>query len=386
MRMMPRPWPRAAFMGFIAVLVYSFFVLLLLPRAGGHPWGLLGFSRHLVLSSQNQVPERFISEKFGYDGQAYFVLALSPFGKDPSQLGFRFDNQMLRQQRILYPAIVHFLARGNSERTAWMMVIVNVLAIGAVVVLAAGIFVRLQQPPWLALLVGLYPGFAISVSRGLTEPVCLMWILAGVLVWRRYPLWAGVLLGLAVLTRETAILVAAGFGCAWLAGRIKKDVSRPSIMIWILPLMAYVVWHGWLMFQVADSLASVASSNIGWPVAGFAGALWKNMTQLDILHLYFLFFMAVTVAWQFFVARTTGKQWTPVFYAWILCGALLVAAGLIIWDNSPSFMRISTEWNILGLLLVAGSGFSRWKPVAAAWASTWILAAGGEWYRYGLIF
>ena len=381
------PWLPPLLCGAVVVLVYIGFLAILLPRAGGHPWGFIGFSRHLTLAEQDQVPEQFISSKFGYDGQAYFVLALSPLVEDPSHFGFLFDNQMLRQQRILYPAIVHFLARGNSECTAWMMVIVNVFAVGILVILATRILIQFQQPIWLSLLVGFYPGFAVSVSRQLTEPVCLLWVLAAILIWRRHPLSAGVMLGLGVLTRETAILVAAGFGCAWLVGIIKKDPTRPAIWLWVFPLLTYILWHGYLIFYVADSsLGSAASSNIGWPLAGFIGALWKNLADPDILHLYFLSFMGITVAWQFFVVKKARKEQNPIFYGWILSGALLLVAGLIIWDNSPSFMRISTEWNILGLLLVAGSGFERWKPVAAVWFGVWLLAASGEWYRYGLIF
>jgi hypothetical protein len=381
------PWLPPLLCGAVVVLVYIGFLAILLPRAGGHPWGLIGFSRNLTIAGQDQVPEQYVSTQYGYDGQAYFVLALSPFIKNPSELGFRFDNQILRQQRILYPFLVHALAKGDSERTAWMMFIVNIAAVGILVVLSAQILSQMQQPFGLSLLAGFYPGFAVSVSRALTEPLCLVWVLSAIRIWRRHPFLAGAMLGLGVVTRETAILVAAGFGCAWLVGIIKKDPTRPAIWLWVFPLLTYILWHGYLIFYVADSsLGSAASSNIGWPLAGFIGALWKNLTEPDILHLYFLSFMGITVAWQFFVVKKARKQRNPIFYGWIFCGVLIVLAGLDIWDNSPGLLRIATEWNILGLLLVAGSGFARWKPVAAVWVGVWLLAAGGEWYRYGLIF
>lgn len=368
------------------MLVYIVFVFVLIPRAGGHPWGLLGFYKNLTRGHQNQVPERFISSEFGYDGQAYFVLSLSPFVKDPAPLGFRFDNQALRQQRILYPLLVHLLAWGNSSRTAWAMIIVNILAIAAMVVFSAGIFQQMGRPPWLSLLIGFYPGLVVSVPRGLTEPLCLAWMFAALFLWQRRPLAAGILLAFAVLTRETALLVAAGFGCAWLYGTIKKDASAPLARIWVLPLAVYLFWHGFLFFWIPDgALSSAASTIMGWPLAGLIHAFTKLTTHPGPHEIFFLFFILTSFAWQFVVAKTANITPGSLFSAWLLYGALLSFAGMDIWDNSPGLLRVAAEWHIIGLLLVAGSTFRHWKPVAGIWMSAWLLAAIGEWYRYGLI-
>jgi len=371
----------------VVVLVYIVFVSPLIHRAGGHPWGLLGFSKKLTKESfQTQVPARFISSEFGYDGQAYFVLALSPFVKDPAPLGFRFDNQALRQQRILYPLIVHLFAWGDSSRTAWGMIIVNILAIGGMVVFSARIFQQMGQPPWLSLLVGFYPGLAVSVPRGLTESLCLAWIFAALLLWRRRSLAAGVLLALAVLTRETALLVAAGFGCAWLWGILKKTHGIPPARIWLLPLATYLLWHGFLRFWIPDgSLAAAASTNMGWPLSGLFQALMKLITHPGPTELFFLFFILATFAWQFFVVIKAKIKPGPLFSAWVLYGALLSLVGMDIWDNSPGLLRVTTEWNLIGILLIADSKFCQWKPLAAVWMTAWCLSAAGEWYRYGLI-
>jgi hypothetical protein len=379
-------WIKSLRYAVAAVLIYAFFVSILLPLAGGHPWGLLGFSRKFALNYQTQVPERFISSEFGYDGQAYFILSLYPFVRDPSTLGFRLDNQALRQQRILYPLIIHLLAGGDSSRSAWCMVILNVMAIGVIVALSLKILCRMGQPAWLSLLVGFYPGLAVSVTRGLTEPICLMWILAAISAWKQRPLLAGFFLGLAVLTRETALLVAAGFGCAWLLGIIKKNSSAPSASIWVLPLAAYLLWHGFLYFWVTGaSVAGAASTNMGWPMAGILQALKKLLIHPDSTAIFFLFFIAITFIWQIFIATTIKFKSNPLFPGWILYGVLLSVAGLDIWDNSPALLRVASEWNLTGLLLLADSKFYKWKPVAAVWMSAWFFSAAGEWYRYGLI-
>lgn len=371
----------------VAMLVYIVFTAMLIPRAGGHPWGLLGFYKNLTRDDQTKVPQRFVSSQFGYDGQAYFVLSLSPFLKDPAPLGFRFDNQALRQQRILYPLTVHLFAWGNSSRTAWAMIIVNIMAVGAMVVFAARIFQRMGKPPWLSLLVGFYPGLAVSVPRGLTEPFALMWIVAAIYLWKRQPWTAGGLLGLAVLTRETALLVAAGFGCAWLWGLYKKASETPSARIWAVPLAVYLLWHGFLYFWVPDAtVAAAALSGMGWPLTGLYRALIKLMTHPGPQELFFLFFIIMVLVWQFLVAGLSKTKAHPLFSAWILYGVLLSMAGLDIWDNSPGLLRVAGEWCLAGLLLVAGSTFTRWKRVAGVWMAGWLLSAAGEWYRYGLIY
>lgn len=366
------PWVKAFQYAAVAMLVYIVFVSLLIPQAGGHPWGLLGFFKNLARDYQTQVPERFISSKFGYDGQAYFVLSLSPFVKDPEALGFRFDNQALRQQRILYPLIVHLFARGNSSRTAWGMIIINIMAIGAVVAFSARIFSHMGQPPWLSLLVGFYPGLAVSVPRGLTEPLCLVWIFAAISSWKQRPWAAGALLGLAVLTRETSLLVAAGFGGAWLWGILKKTPGIPPARIWILPLVTYLLWQGFLLFWIADGgVATAASTKIGWPLAGLLKAFQKLLTHPGPVELFFLFFIATIFAWQLFVVNAPKAKHDPLVLSWILYGVLISVAGMDIWDNSPGLLRVTTEWNLIGILLIANSKFCQWKKIAAVWMAAW---------------
>lgn len=380
-------WTLALWYALATVLIYIMFISSLLPLAGGHPWGLLGFGRHFAIDCYDQVPERFVRSESGYDGQMYFVLALSPLVRDSATLGFHLDNQALRQQRILYPFVTYLLAGGNSACTAWFMFIINVFTAGMIVFIAARILDHMRQPIWLSLLIGLYPGFVISISRGLTEPLCVLWILSAILMWRQRPILAGVMLGLAVLTRETALLVAVGFGCAWLLKMIKGASRGPSIWIWIIPLSVYLLWNGFLMLWIIDSssIGAAASANIGWPLTGLFESLVKNATFQPLKHLLFLFFILIIIVWQCFTAKVSNPGYNPLFLGWVLYGILLSLTGIGIWDNSPGLLRVATELNILAFLLVAASGYSRWKPVAVMWMGAWSLSAFGEYFRYGLM-
>jgi len=157
------------------------------------------------------------------------------------------------------------------------------------------------------------------------------------------------MLGLAVLTRETALLVAAGFGCAWLLEIIKKEEDVPPSRIWIFPLAVYLLWHGLLQFWVVHgSIGQAASEKIGWPLTGLIQSLWKNASTPTPDHLFYLFFIFATLVWQFFVAATARRRNDPLYFGLILYGVLLSVVGRDIWDNSPGLLRIAAEWNVLG--------------------------------------
>src|SRR5208282_2101510 len=69
--------------------------------------------------------------KNGYDGQFYYRLALDPFTKQQTAFGITLDIPPYRQQRILYPMLVHALALGRAQWVPWALIAVNYLAICA---------------------------------------------------------------------------------------------------------------------------------------------------------------------------------------------------------------------------------------------------------------
>src|SRR5512133_3922867 len=51
----------------------------------------------------------------GYDGQFYYRLALEPFTDRQMKYGVAMDDPRYRQQRILYPLVVHLLSFGSDQ-------------------------------------------------------------------------------------------------------------------------------------------------------------------------------------------------------------------------------------------------------------------------------
>src|SRR4051794_11172242 len=116
----------------------------------------------------------------GYDGMAFFRLALDPFTRAETASGLTLDNPAYRQQRIGYPLIVWLLSGfGRVRLVLWLLVIVNVVAAG-VVAFAGGVLARqFGIHAFWGVLFALYPGFLLSLSRDTCELVAAAFALSG---------------------------------------------------------------------------------------------------------------------------------------------------------------------------------------------------------------
>lgn len=198
----------------IAILIYVSFIAVLLPLTKNHLYGLYGFSREITHAGSGDIPwQKYAHPKPGYDGQFYFRLALDPFTDQRNAFGINLDAPVVRQQRILLPFFTWLIARGGLAVTPPVMMAINLGAVAGCALVASLLLIGFGISGWYGLLFALYPGFAVSAGRFLTEPLALFMILSSLLMLaHRKNLMAAILLSFAVLARETATLVvAAGF-------------------------------------------------------------------------------------------------------------------------------------------------------------------------------
>jgi hypothetical protein len=150
----------------------------------------------------------------------------------------------------------------------WTLIAVNVLA-AVLLALAVAVYLRrLGAAPWYALIVGLTPGLYAAVSRDLTEPLAYALVACGLLALTvRRPhsqLVAGVLMGLAALTRESAVLFAvAAVVCIWIGrdelGRRVERNGQGAFFVGLLSIAPIVVLKGVLSLTVSgDSAPRIA--------------------------------------------------------------------------------------------------------------------------------
>jgi hypothetical protein len=213
----------------------------------------------------------------GYDGQFYFRLALNPFTRAYEDFGIALDVPAYRQQRILYPLLTWLLSLGGRPALAvWAMIAINVAAGAWLAYLAARYARSCARPAVFGLLLLLFPGFLMTLVRDMSELVEAALLLAGLVSYldrRQYR--AGALLALAVLTRETALLLVGVIGVfELLRFRARRDRAalRGALRTVVPPIVVFTVWQAVLTASWQAVPALAGQRNVGPPLVGVISA------------------------------------------------------------------------------------------------------------------
>jgi len=293
----------------------------------------------------------------GYDGQFYYRIACEPFSTQTVVAGVHFDYPVYRLQRIGYPLLVWMLSFGNRAAVPWLRLLVNLAAlagIGAAAVMATR---DLSVPPWSCLALALYPGFLLSVSRDLVEPLeVFLLLLALVLIQRNRFLAAACVLVLAALTKETSLLFALGALIAGLVARPRRWIH----IAFLAPFVAHVAWKVFLFRLWHLPMTFVTGEHFMLPFSGFlarareavsAGA--EGRTVLIEMVLLVAFGGISLLAFRSSLAPNSIKV------AWLLYAALVFTLGTEFWWEDWAFLRVAVEFAILGGLIAMTS--PRWR-------------------------
>jgi hypothetical protein len=178
----------------------------------------------------------------GYDGQFVYQIALNPAGAAKY-----LDVPAYRYQRILYPLLARITALWNSSAIPWTLIGINILSIVLGTLATEKILTYYGKSRWYALAYGLFAGLLMSLRLDLTEPLAFALAQFGLyfFIRKRYG-WSGVLMALAVLTRELTILFAAACVITmYLRGEKVKSVLWGGFVV--LPFFVWqVVRRLWL--------------------------------------------------------------------------------------------------------------------------------------------
>lgn len=214
-----------------AACAYAAFTL---AGLGLHGWDPLWFV---------WIGERFANlvpgARTGYDGQFIYYFARDGWAAVP-----HLDNPAYRLQRVLYALLARWLSGGQPAALPWAMVAINFVSIVATTFLATQWLIAQRIWRWYGLVYPFFVGTMMAYSRDLTEPLTCALALAGVLSWlsARHAV-AVVLLALAALARETAVLFAVGLAIAELSERrlaraLALAATSVPLLLWELYLRA----------------------------------------------------------------------------------------------------------------------------------------------------
>ncbi len=151
-----------------------------------------------------------------------------------------------RYQRILYPLLARVAALGQAPLVPWSLLAVNVLAQVAGTWAFAELLASYNVSRWHALAYGLWVGLVYSARLALSEPVAYGLVAGALLAARRERQgWATVLYGLAVFSKETALLFVVAH-LAWLAARHDWRGAARLIAVAVLPFALFqLLILGW---------------------------------------------------------------------------------------------------------------------------------------------
>jgi hypothetical protein len=312
----------------------------------------------------------------GYDGQFYYRMALDPIDFAKSGFGITFDT-FGRLDRIGYPALAWLLAVGHGPFVPATMIIVNVVAFGAIAWAAAGLAETSGRQPIWGLLIAGYFGFLWTMARDLTELVAAAGLVAGLLAlrWERR-LLAALALAVSVLSRETGLVVV---GCLAVADlwQLRLRAARKSVT-WLVPLCCFAGWQG-LVWARTGTLALRASgrANLAQPFDGLAHAFGHYLARLPSttsllwcgeIALLLLAGAGALVAWRSSTALLHERL------AFIAIAIMTLCLAPAIWLGDVGFRSIYDIY-VLSVVIVISSPH-RVRALPLLMGAAWIVVAG----------
>jgi hypothetical protein len=293
----------------------------------------------------------------GYDGQVYHVIAHDPWMLRGSADAIVYPT--FRYQRILVPALAWILALGQDRwiHAAYFAVVLGFAFLGvywlALVAWRAGL-----HPAW-GLAFALVPATITSIDR-MTVDIALAAFTAGFVLYSETgPRWRTiVILACAVLTRETGLLLVAGYALYLFTRRRVPDG------LWALA--AAIPGLVWFLYLSRPGETSPVPSYAGWiPLAGFvdrvvhrtAYALPPFKETAAILGDYAAL-AGVAIALVLATRLALLRRWNPqASVVYVLAIAALMIRSRDVWEDANAFGRVLTP-----LVLLTALQFFRPNP------------------------
>ena len=295
------------------------------------------------LASENLY--KFPPGSLGYDGQMYHFIAHDPWMRR-SAAG-AMDDPALRYHRILVPMLAWMLALGRDSAVdaAYFAVVLGFVLLG-VFWLARVMQKHGKHPAW-GLTFALMPATLVSMDR-MTVDVALAALACGFALhsdsrWTVFPILAG-----AALTRETGILLTAGFGIFLLSRRRFADLA------WTVASVApALVWWNYVGHFARQRTRAVDITGIpmgGWleRVAHPASYPLPRLqalaaVELDYVALAGIALMLGHAAWLVYQRRWNAR--TAAIY--VFAAAIAFVGSRSVWEDAFGYGRVAAPLMIL---------------------------------------
>jgi hypothetical protein len=358
----------------IAAIAYLLLIIGVLGKHGYDPSFFVAAGDQF--SDPALVPKNLtvLRHSAGYDGQFYYRLALNPFTTERTEFGITLDEPAYRQQRIVYPLIVWALSLGRAALVPVVLVLVNYLALCAIGWMGGLYAQSLRRHALWGLAFPLYVGFQFTLLRDLGEILAACFLLAGLWLLRRdRPTPAALLLGLAMLTKETALLAAVSALGLWAVETRSRDT--PKWHVFLILGLPVVTWQLILLNRWRQLPVLGAGGAMGLPLNGLiplfqaTAALQTRVQRVWFTELVFLLVFAAATL----VALRSSSASRGVKLAWLLYAGLASLLTDAVWVEDWAFMRALTEVYLLGVIILLGTRSRIKAPALVFAAAVWLL-------------
>jgi hypothetical protein len=358
---LPRPQPSSAQIALLITAIYAGFLLALVSTHPGGLARLIDAGSEMVDRETAPASLQPIQDGYGYDGQFNFRLALNPFTSNETEQGMTLDLPAYRHQRLLYPLLAWTVSLGRPEILPIALPLINLLAIGGLTWAGAELALAAGRSRWWGAVLALAPGIQMGLAYDLAEPLLAGLVIGGILLLGQRRTWsAALLLTLAVLCQEAAVLIPVGIGIVALA---TEDVKlRARWPVWILPIVTFVLMQVWVNAVWGEAPIRVASGFIAEPLRGIVATIRgqippRSLTQALLLAalLYVPVFLGAAL-----LATRTSLASREVTLAWALTSALFLMSTTAIWNAEPMVWRALLVPFLLGnIMLIQSSSLFR---------------------------
>jgi hypothetical protein len=330
----------------VVLLGVSLYLAFFYERSGNDPLAFVMLGRcysactgaeRCPLPPQVSPPERLTLE--GYDGQFNYYIARQPLEAAPC-----IDRPAYRYQRILLPLLGAVLSLGQSAWIPWVFIGVNLAALTLSTAWLEHLLA--QQGVWrgYALSYGLFAGVVWAVRLSTSEPLAYALAIGAILGQQRGKLgWAVVTWSLAVLAKETVLILVGGVALYYLAH--KQWQALTLVLAGVLG--PFILWQSTLLIWLGEwGVGSGGAEATRFEILPFGGIiqLWTHGDPVTFWVQGVLFlglFVVIPTLWGGLMTTLDWRQPHTV----TLYGSLLWSSAAVM-----PFIPFSTYREYVGIL------------------------------------
>ncbi|MGH2594133.1 MAG: hypothetical protein ACRDGG_11540 [Anaerolineae bacterium] len=322
----------------------------------------------------------------GYDGQFAYYIAIDPIGAARTM-----DAAAYRYLRIVYPALGWLLSLGGQAALVpWMLIAVNVIALGAIASLLGDLLEWHAASRWYALVAPLTAGMLFALRADLNEPLALALALGAVTILSRSgrhlpPLLrygdlretpptqmprtgaVTILLALSALTKETGYVYAGGVVLWLLASRH----WRTAIGVGLGSLGPSIVWGALVSAWLGQS--PFATERTRFEAIPFGGLRFTEPAQAQLILVLWIVIPSIVLTLALARDALRGRRGLSAFLlgANVLFVTFMPRASYI---DTFAVMRLAGGMMAASLIWLAATDRRRWLPYfAGLWAPSGLL-------------